>query len=159
MPCQPMRIPITFKCLNCNEKHGSDPRNRWHQRYCSKPECQRASKAGSQRQWNQKPENETYFRGAVNTDRVRQWRLAHPGYRRNKTSAPELVQQDVLKLQVAANEIVAQPEPAHVLQEICFSQPAMFVGLISILTGHVQQEDIVTSARLVITRGELRGRL
>ena len=61
---------------------------------------------------------------------------------------------NVLKPQVAANEIVTPPQPRSVLQEICFMQPAMLVGLISIMTGHGQQEDIATSARLLVTRGE-----
>jgi len=149
-----MRIPTTFKCLNCNEKHSADPRNWWHQRYCSKPECRLVSKADSQRRWTLKPGNETYFSGAGNTERVRVWRLANPGYRRKKRSGPENVLQDVLKPQVAATEIVTPPKCQPVLQDICFLQPAMFVGLISIMTGQGQQDDIATSARLFMTRGE-----
>jgi len=149
-----MRIQTTFKCLHCNEKHGADPRNRWHQCYCSKPECQRASKASSQLQWSQKPGNETYFRGALNTERVRQWRKAHPGYWRNKKSAPQVALQDVLKSQAIAKEAVARPELPFALQDVCLTQPALLVGLISIMTGHEQQDDIALSARLFLSRGE-----
>jgi hypothetical protein len=150
----PMRTPARPKCLQCNEEFVADRRNQWHQRYCRKPGCRHASKADSQRRWTHKPGNENYFSGAENTERVRVWRLANPGYRRRKRSAPESVLQDVLKPQVAANEIVTPPQPRSVLQEICFMQPAMLVGLISIMTGHGQQEDIATSARLFVTRGE-----
>jgi len=149
-----MRIQTTFKCLNCNDKHSADPRNRWHQRYCSKPECRRASKANSQLQWSRKPGNETYFCGAVNTERSRQWRKVHPHYWRNKRSAPQVAQQDVLKSQVTAKETVTQPELPFALQDVCLSQPALLVGLISIMTGHAQQDDIALSARLFLSRGE-----
>ena len=142
------------KCLHCKESFVADPRNQWHQRFCRKPVCQHASKADSQRRWTLKPGNETYFSGAVNTERVRVWRLANPNYRCKKRSAPESVQQDVLNLQVTAIETVKPPEPRSVLQEICFLQPSLIVGLISIMTGHGQQDDIATSARLFMTRGE-----
>jgi len=149
-----MRIPTTFKCLNCNEKHCADPRNRWHQRYCSKPECRRASKASSQLRWSQKPGNETYFRGAVNTERSRQWRKGHPDYWRNKKAVPQVALQDVLKSQATSKETVVQPELPFALQDVCLTQPALLVGLISIMTGHAQQDDIALSARLFLSRGE-----
>jgi len=149
-----MRTPTSPKCLQCNEPFVADPRNRWHQRYCRKLVCRSASKAESQRRWTRKPGNETYFSGAVNTERVRVWRLANPDYRRKKISVPESVLQDVLKPQVAATVVVTPPKRPPVLQEICFLQPAMFVGLISIMTGQGQQDDIATSARLFMTRGE-----
>jgi hypothetical protein len=74
-----MKSKTTFKCLNCNEKHACDPRNRGRQHYCSKPECRRASKAASQRKCLGRPENQNYFRGTDNCERVRRWREAHPG--------------------------------------------------------------------------------
>ena len=146
-----MRTKASPKCLHCNEPFVADPRNQWHQSFCRKPVCQRASKADSQRRWTLKPGNETYFSGAVNTERVRVWRLANPNYRRRKGAAPESVQQDVLNPQVAAIEVVTPPEPRSVLQEICLLQPSLIVGLISIMTGHGQQDDIVASARLFVT--------
>ena len=125
-----MKQKTTRKGLNCSEQFLPDPRNRQRQCHCGKPECQRASKAASQRRWTRKPENKNYFRGAENTDRVRQWRKANPGYRRKKT-----------------------PEPADVLQDVCLTQPALLVGIIAIMTGHVQQEDIAASVRSFLARG------
>jgi hypothetical protein len=58
------------KCLCCEEIFQPDPRNRHHQRYCSKPACQRASHAASQRRWLNKPENRDYFRGPIHVARV-----------------------------------------------------------------------------------------
>jgi hypothetical protein len=68
------------KCLHCRQLFRPDPRNRRHQRYCSEGECQRASKAASQRRWLAKPANREYFRGPAHVERVRAWRAAHPGY-------------------------------------------------------------------------------
>lgn len=149
----PMSSKTTSKCLHCKEEYHSDPRNSGRQRYCLKPDCRQASKAASQRQWLSRPENRGYFRGAENCERVRLWRLAHPGHRRNKRPPPQSVLQDSLIPQAVANEEVANPVAASVLQEILFSQPAMFVGLISVLTGSGLQEDIAESARAFLNRG------
>jgi hypothetical protein len=149
-----MKSKTTFKCLHCSEKHTSDARNRGRQRYCVKPECRRASKASSQRQWRSRPENENYFRGAENVERVRQWRLAHPGYWRKKSSGGEDALQDICMEQEALNKEVARAGSGDALQDICLTQPALLVGIISIMTGHALQEDIVTSVRGFLTRGE-----
>ena len=39
------------------------------------------------------------------------------------------------------------------LQDVCLVQPALLVGIIAVLTGHVQQEDIAASARSFLARG------
>jgi hypothetical protein len=38
----------------------------------------------SQKRWLQKPENQDYFRGSQNVQRVQRWRKANPGYWRRK---------------------------------------------------------------------------
>ena len=150
----PMSSKTTRKCLHCNEDYHPDPRNGGRQNYCVKPVCQKASKAASQQQWLSRPENRDYFRGVENCERVRLWRLANPGYRRKKRPATKSVLQDVLILQAFENEEIVTPVPSSVLQEILFVQPAMFVGLISVLTGYGLQEDIAASARSFLIRGE-----
>ena len=150
----PMSSKTPPKCLHCNEDYHRDPRNGGRQRYCAKPDCRQASKAASQRQWLGRPENRDYFRGPENCERVRLWRLANPGYRRSKRPAPQSVLQEPLIPQAVENEEVAIPEATSVLQEILFVQPAMFVGLISVLTGYGLQEDIAASARSFLNRGE-----
>jgi hypothetical protein len=142
------------KCLHCNEDYHRDPGNGGRQSYCVKPVCQQASKAASQRQWLSRPENRDYFRGAENCERVRLWRLANPGYRRNKRPPIKSVLQEPLIPQAVEDEPVAIPVAPSVLQEILFVQPAMFVGLISVLTGYGLQEDIAASARSFLIRGE-----
>ncbi len=159
-----MKSKSTFKCLHCNEIHCCDPRNRGRQRSCPAPACRRAAKALSQRRWLSRPENENYFRGADNCERVRQWRKAHPGYWRKKAPQSEGTLQDALNAglgsQVIENETIeprnlpgAFQEGCVPLQEACLLQPALIVGLVSVLTGHALQEDIALSVRLLLDRG------
>ena len=68
------------KCKCCLKLFRPDPRNRRHQRYCSATGCRAASKSASQARWLSTPENQGYFRGAVNVARVQAWRSRHPGY-------------------------------------------------------------------------------
>ena len=67
------------KCKCCLKLFRPDPRNRRHQYYCSAPECRAASKAASQARWLAKPENQSYFRGAVNVARSGLGGRAIPG--------------------------------------------------------------------------------
>jgi hypothetical protein len=98
-------------------------------------------------------ENQNYFRGAENCDRVRQWRLAHPGYWRNKVPAPQSALQDSSIPQSAEKQSLATSGISHALQDPWILQPALLVGLISVVTGHALQEDIAESARVFLNRG------
>ena len=148
-----MSLTTTPKCLHCKENYRCDPRKRGRQRYCSKPDCRRASKAASQRQWTSRPENQDYFRGAANTERSRQWRKGHPDYWRNKRSAPESALQEIAVSQPIGSVRVAPSELNIALQDLVLSQPALLVGLISIMTGHALQDDLALSIRTFISRG------
>jgi hypothetical protein len=57
-----------------------DPRSRFHQRYCAEAACKKASKAASQERWRATPENQSYWRGAEQVERVCAWRKEHPRY-------------------------------------------------------------------------------
>lgn len=148
-----MSSKSTFKCLHCNEMHRCDPRNRGRQRFCSKPDCRRASKSASQRQWVARPDNQNYFRGAENSERVRLWRLANPGYWRNKRPAAESTLQEPSIPQAVEKQSLEPPVACHALQDIWILQPALLVGLIAVVTGHALQEDIAESARSFLNRG------
>ena len=150
----PIQTKTTFKCLHCSEKLTCEPRNRGRQCYCAKPECRRASKAASQRRWEGKPENENYFRGPENIERVRQWRKEHPGYWRRKKPEIQDALQDSCKEQGADNKKVVESSVPDALQDLCLSQPALLVGIISVMTGYGLQEDIAASARSFLSRGE-----
>ncbi len=67
-----MRRPLTKrKCQHCQTFFDPDPRSAGRQRYCSQPECRKASKANSQRRWQQQPPNRDYFKGPTHVERVR----------------------------------------------------------------------------------------
>ena len=50
-----MRKSRKPKCLHCRQFFRPDPRNIKKQKYCSRPECRKASKAASQKKWLEKP--------------------------------------------------------------------------------------------------------
>jgi hypothetical protein len=75
-----MKCSAQRKCKHCSEFYLPDRRNVHHQRYCSEPACRKHSKAESQRRWLQKPDNQNYFCGSHNSQRVKPmaaaiWRL------------------------------------------------------------------------------------
>lgn len=149
----PMSSSATRKCLCCNEMFHPDARNRRHQQYCAKDACRKASKAARQARWLAKPENRDYFRGSANCERVRQWRLANPGYSRRKTASGKKTLQDVSNPQTVEDQAIETSCPILALQDVLLMQPALLVGLISVLTGHALQDDIVESARVFLNRG------
>src|SRR5260370_36814078 len=77
--------PKRHKCRCCSTFFFPDYRNWKHQLYCSKAACRRASKLASQRRWYRKPKNLSHFRDGEGTQRVQDWRKAHPGYWRKET--------------------------------------------------------------------------
>ncbi|NIR29015.1 MAG: hypothetical protein GWN84_06810 [Gammaproteobacteria bacterium] len=141
-----MKKKRRHKCLHCRELFRPDPRNRHHQRYCSKPECRRASKAASQRRWLGKAANRDYFHGPAHLERVRRWRAAHPGYWRERGPRRHALQEDSLAQPVdqqgKSGSLTETP-----LQELCTGEPLVLMGLIAHLTGAALQEDIARTTR------------
>jgi hypothetical protein len=135
-----------IKCPHCQQLFTPDARNATRQRYCSKPDCRKHSKADSQRRWLQKPENRDYFRGAEHVQRVQRWRAAHPGYWRRTQRSPVALQDSIIA-QVAVNAANCHPTPKDALQDVLILQPAVMVGLIAQLTGCALQDDIARAAR------------
>jgi hypothetical protein len=141
------------KCLHCKGFFHPDHRNVGRQLYCSKPECRHVSKTESQRRWLQKPENLDHFKGDVHVQRVRQWRLDHPGYWRRK--APKAATesdalQETLTPQALENQEVEsslEKSAKDALQDSLFLQPTLIIGLIAHLTGLALQEDIEIAVR------------
>lgn len=148
-----MRSKTVFNCLNCKEDHRCDPRKVGRQGYCAKGPCRRASKAASQRRWVSRPENRDYHRGKGPCERVRQWRLANPGYWRRKGAGSKSALQDLVKSQSVEDKKLVTSDLSTALQEMCFSQQALFVGLIAVMTGHTLQDEIATSTRSLLSRG------
>jgi hypothetical protein len=142
------------KCLHCGEFYQPDRRNLRHQRYCAKPECRKRSKAASQRRWLQRPENQAYFRSPENCQRVKDWRQRHPGYWRKKKARPPAPLQEVYSAQGPQPQEVSPPPELDALQDLFAMQPAMVVGLISMMTGSTLQEDIALTTRLLLRKGQ-----
>lgn len=138
------RQPKERKCKHCHIFFLPDPRNAGRQKYCSKPECRKASKAKSQGRWLRKPENLNYFRGSENVFRVQEWRRANPGYWRRKGSVNNDALQDPLPEKTAGKQPDKQQKA---LQEVLSMQPVILIGLIAQFTGSALQDDIVITAR------------
>lgn len=138
------------KCLHCRELYRVDARNRWHQRYCSKPACQAASKHAGQQRWLHSKKGLDYFRGGYHVDRVRRWRAAHPGYWKRGKGAKSDALQDVLSSEPVEGQRVRSK---LALQDIVSSQPALLIGLIANLTGNALQDDIAQTSQRYIDLG------
>ena len=148
-----MKASARRKCLHCHAFFLPDRRNLYHQRYCSKPACRSQSKTESRRRWLQKPENQNYFRGPENRQRVKDWRKANPGYWRKKKSSTQVPLQEVFQRQVAHNEELNPRVTPDALQDLFSMQPAMVVGLISMMTGTALQDDIAATVRVLVRKG------
>jgi hypothetical protein len=145
------------RCLCCKELFWPDPRNRYHQRFCSKPACRQASHQLSQQRWVAKG-NEDRWRGPEEVQRVRDWRQAHPGYWKKKVSVPG---RSTLQEDCHAQAIAPKPLPAELVSVALqddwrgdqLIQHPLLVGLLSMLTGSTLQEDIATTTRRLIAKG------
>lgn len=146
------------KCLHCKRLFVPDYRNRGRQKYCSSPECRQVGKQARQARWLSKPENQDYFRGAANVERVRTWREAHPGYwKRSPRKARRTLQdacstQEPLLQELAPGAVSAACR--RTLQDVCQAQVPLMVGLISKFADCTLQEDIVPFVRRLIARGQ-----
>jgi len=129
------------RCRHCKRLFIPDHRNRSRQKYCSAPDCRKASKTASQQKWLQKTENKEYFKGPLNTQRVQDWREQNPGYwkRAQKREQPL---QDRLKAQPIEIQKDNDDFINFALQDLLTVQPAVIIGLISNLIGSPLQDDI-----------------
>jgi hypothetical protein len=141
------------KCKCCLKLFRPDPRNRHHQRYCSDSTCQAASKAASQARWLAKPENQDYFRGPVNTARVKAWRSRHPGYwRKGRRTCSAL--QEVSTVQPVDPAPESGDFARSPLQDVISAQPAVLIGLIAHIVGTPLQDDIVRATGRLLRLGQ-----
>jgi len=143
-----------LNCPHCKELFLSDPHNRYHQRFCSQPQCQKARKAANQRAWANRPANRDYWQGADEVARVRQWRQAHPGYWRKARKETSSTLQAVISTEPAVDQSVKSELGGGALQVVSPMQHPWVVGLISMFTGSTLQADIVATHRRLIARGQ-----
>jgi hypothetical protein len=114
------------------------------------------SKAQSQRRWASKPENREIYANGDSTERVREWRKRHPGYRKTRKKKTAVVQQDLLIEQTAGKEQLAETrsqQTSGVQQDLWKKQDDLMVGLISHMADTVQQEIIVGIIDQFISKG------
>lgn len=147
--------PCRRKCLCCRHVFCADRRNDYHQRYCSQPQCRKASKKASQRRWRRKPQNRDYDCGVHRVAQVRAWRKEHPGYWKSK-SKPISDAQPVDSQIVNPGQISRNGENSGLvaLRDVCFEQSPAFVGLISMITGSTLRDDIAATTRQLLLKGE-----
>ncbi len=138
------------KCKHCRQLFLPDPRNAKRQKYCSKPDCRKASKKDSQQRWLSKPENCDYFRGHENVSRVQQWRKDNPGYWKKTKNAL----QDSLIDQIAVNIDDTVKYANSALQDSLITQPAVLIGLIAHFTDFALQDDIAKTVRRLQQLGQ-----
>ena len=136
------------KCLCCKTLFIPDPRNRHHQRHCSKLECQQVRNTAASRRWRARPENRDHWLGEWNAARVREWQKAHPGYwkKRKKKGA-------VLQNVCCAQGTGDKEDKPEVLQDVWTAQPPLLLGLISKITGSVLQHDMAQVTGQLIASG------
>lgn len=134
------------KCKHCQQLFHPNPRNAKKQKYCSQPECRKASKAASQQKWLGKPENQDYFRGPDNVQRVQEWRRRNPGYWQ-KQRKPQVPLQDHLNEETTDKQEVTGQLVDAALQDLLSAQDVVFIGLLAQLSGSALQDDIVMTGR------------
>lgn len=140
------------KCRNCGELYKPDPRAKKKQKYCSAPECQKASQAASWNRWRKRPENEDYYKGEAQVNRTREWRRRNPGYWKRwsikKNALPNEITAQTPDIKEDSTCLASDALPKEILL-----QPALIAGLISTLTGSALPKDIAESSRHFIILG------
>ena len=142
------------KCQCCGELYMPDVRHFRDQKYCSKPECKRASKLASHRRWLRSRKGAEYRDPEEGKRRVREWREKHPGYSRLTAGRRSRALRDTCSSQMVDREQVNRGLSGMALRDTSLSEPALAVGLIAILTGSASQETIVP----MVQRSLLLGR-
>jgi hypothetical protein len=141
------------KCCHCGRSFVPDYRNAYHQRFCSEPDCRRASKQTSQRRWLRKPENRNYYREPDNVRRVREWRVGHPGYWRELRQRCQAVQTAETR-RPSCPAISTLPALAGTLQEVCRWKLPVLTGIIERLERCTLQEDIAVCATQMLLEAQ-----
>ncbi len=142
------------KCFHCKTRFRPDHRNRDRQRYCSEPECKKASKMASQEQWHNKPENQDYFKNEAHIRRVQEWRKGNPGYWRKKGALQDsLNEQHSENKEENSSKTSSEVQDSLALQDSLSLQNPLIIGLLANLTGHTLQDDMARSVSRFIQSG------
>ena len=142
-----MKRPVPRKCRHCKKFFLPDSRNARHQKYCCEPECQRASRQAAQAKWRAGPKGRDYFKGSVHVGRVRDWRAKR---RKAALEAGGVLQDIMIAKRVEAQEVEGC---RVVLQDVCLERHPLIIGLISQISG-VLQDDIASVLQSLHSRGQ-----
>lgn len=131
-----------------------DARHFHDQKYCKKAACRIASARASRARWNKSEKGAEYRDPEENKRRVREWRKANPRYwKRKGTKRPDALQ-DTTPPEVTDSQGDTTSLNANALQDSMIMQPALLVGLMSILTGSALQETIAETTRHLVFLGQ-----
>jgi hypothetical protein len=149
-----MNSPTRRRCAHCRQLFAPDYRNTYHQRFCSAPACQHASKQTSQRRWLRKPENRDYFREPDNLRRVRDWRILHPGYWRALKHRCRSIGEPSQAGSLGRDSTTDPSAQTGTLQDFCRSKAFVLTGLLSRLRRCALQEDMARYAIQVVSEAQ-----
>jgi hypothetical protein len=142
------------RCRHCKTLFWPDVYNATRQNFCCRSlECRKAGKKDSQKRWLEKPENQDYFRGPQNVNRVQDWRKNHPGYWRRKSSKKTTALQETLTPKPAENNPDTVQLEFAALQDIKKAQPLILLGLIANITGIALQDHLDIAVRRLLQLG------
>ena len=145
------------KCPHCKEMYLVDSRVRTSQVYCSKQACQAESKRISQARWRAK--NPTYFSDGSSTARSQACRERKRADRaalgtdlsnENENNRPLPVDD---KEVTGISNLVAESEMQQETIELFSSRNPLFLGLVSMVTGAMQQDEIDSLCQKVFSLG------
>lgn len=148
-----MKRTRTRKCQCCGDLFEPDARNAQRQKCCRKEACRAALKAVRQRRWLEKPQNRDYFRGPMHVERVRAWRMAHPGYWRRGELRADALQDAHDGQPIEAAKDLSTPS-TRALQDALRLQGPVLIGLIAHLSDSTLQDDIAQTSRRLLQLGQ-----
>ncbi len=145
-------------CRSCGQPFIPNRRNRSRQKFCSKPECRKASKAESQRRWLEK--NPGHFCGHEHAERIQEWRQRHQ--KRLRAPSPEKSASASATTAAGRRTLPAKTRKTgsgtpssrdlfHMLQDLIICNP-LIVGLIEHVFGCVLQDDFEEAISLLLRK-------
>lgn len=146
----------TRNCAHCGQLFIINPRVGRRHRFCSKKECDQASRAIARKKWLQKNGGKDYFNKSVSLSRIRAWRQNNPQYWRKRPG-----RRNTTKSEFIVSKKLARILRYVALQDTIDTNLALKIGIVSHLTGSALQDTIAKEIRRFMLRGYaiLRGKL
>lgn len=125
-------------CIVCDKLFTPNKFASARQTVCPAPACRKIAKRTRQADWRAR--NPDYFTGPEHVERVRQWRRENPDWRKKQRDAQAARRAKSSPQAKSCNT----PEPGKArLQDLApDSQSAVLVGLVSLVSGSVLQDEV-----------------